>query len=680
MDPDTWLLDRNSEQVLFQTSRLEKRNHNAGNMAFGADGNLWVAVGDGGSRGSKISQNLADISGCMVRLTEDGEIPADNPWANDPNGVRCAATGMAPAGSPDAAICQEIFAYGLRNPFKIAMDPNAAAVGETRFFINDVGGRTWEEMNECGTAYAGANYGWPNMEGPCDGFGNGGNNVEGCDADPLYQDPEFWYLHTTTSSKGGCVVGGSFPPSTAGWPADFAGTFLYGDYAFGEIYLLQKDDSLACRECAIPLPGYRNSTFHIWPKPIALQFGPVGNRPNNQALYYASHASSDGQISVRRIVYVGGDNSSPVAIIVTDVTSGPVGLVVQFDATSSYDPDGDAIVYEWDFGDGSGASNAGVRSHEYKERGLYLVTLTVTDGQGGSHTVFQSIQVGDPPTAQILSPAEGTEFAVGDVLTLQGEATDAEGNKLADTSLTWEVRQHHDEHFHPFLSPTKGNDIELSPAPEPEDFLASTNSYLEIILIVTDADGLETTVTLEIQPKTVSLDFDTQPSGLDVVVYDYIINTPQRIVAWENHELTISAPDGEDPYEFDSWSDGGAQTHTITVPAKEDEVPSFVAVYKAPGVSPAPTTLQTAAPSIAQTTAVEGGTTAPQTAAPTVAQTTAVEGGTSAPQGSFFPPDELTQSPTETPVMFNDPGSDARRSTTMGLGMAAGGILCYLLA
>jgi PKD repeat protein len=129
----------------------------------------------------------------------------------------------------------------------------------------------------------------------------------------------------------------------------------------------------------------------------------------------------------------------------TNATSGPVGVVIRFDARDSYDPDGDTLSYEWDFGDETASSVAAARNHEYKERGMYLASLTVTDGRGGSHTVFQSIQVGDPPVPQILSPVDGTEFAVGDVFTLQGEARDANGNMLPDTALTWEVNQHHDQ-------------------------------------------------------------------------------------------------------------------------------------------------------------------------------------------------------------------------------------------
>jgi hypothetical protein len=306
MNPSTWTLDRSTEKVLFRSSRLEVRMHNAGNMAFGADGRLWVAVGDGGSRTLRLAQDRGDITGVMVRLAEDGDVPGDNPYAGDPNGVRCAETGAVPEGSSEGAVCQEIFAYGLRNPFKIAMDPNAAAAGETRFYINDVGGKTWEEINECGTEYAGANYGWPVREGPCSGFGNGGNNVEDChdvNAD-LYTDPVHWYLHSATakseSSQSGCVVGGAFVPNDSGWPATYTGRYMFMDFVFETIYLLEEQQG--CRECDPPASGFSNSTFHTWPKPIAMQFGPAGNKPEPVALYYVSR---DEQEAIRRIVFVG---------------------------------------------------------------------------------------------------------------------------------------------------------------------------------------------------------------------------------------------------------------------------------------------------------------------------------------------------------------------------------------
>jgi glucose/arabinose dehydrogenase len=92
--------------------------------------------------------------GKILRITRDGAIPASNPFQGANSG-RCNVTGITTVGN----WCQETFASGLRNPFRISFDPNAAA---TRFFINDVGQNTWEEIDE---GLAGADYGWNVREG-----------------------------------------------------------------------------------------------------------------------------------------------------------------------------------------------------------------------------------------------------------------------------------------------------------------------------------------------------------------------------------------------------------------------------------------------------------------------------------------------------------------------------------
>ena len=93
--------------------------------------------------------------GVVVRLTDDGNIPPTNPFSseNDPNSVRCNEKGQS--GSHKKP-CQEIYAAGLRNPYRFAMDPNAEG---TRFFINDVGDASWERVLEGGDGHAGAQYG-----------------------------------------------------------------------------------------------------------------------------------------------------------------------------------------------------------------------------------------------------------------------------------------------------------------------------------------------------------------------------------------------------------------------------------------------------------------------------------------------------------------------------------------
>jgi glucose/arabinose dehydrogenase len=123
------MIDINTETVFFETQSLEYDHHNSGDIAFGKDGHLYVTVGDGGSTFSGVSANPANLLGSMIRLTEDGGIPSDNPYtfqSGETNSVRCNEAGVPPAGSPAGAKCQEIFAIGLRNPFRMAMDPNTA--------------------------------------------------------------------------------------------------------------------------------------------------------------------------------------------------------------------------------------------------------------------------------------------------------------------------------------------------------------------------------------------------------------------------------------------------------------------------------------------------------------------------------------------------------------------------
>lgn len=189
--------------------------HNAGDLQFGKDGYLYISVGDGGcdydgenpsSRCNGNNDAARDqhvLLGKILRITRDGGIPPDNPFVG-PNSARCHTTGRTDAGKQ----CQETFAWGLRNPFRMAFDPNAA---ETRFFINDVGQNAREEIND---GRAGADYGWIVREGKC--WNGWKPRPEPCDAIPAgMTDPIYDYQHSDTTYKPKCtsVTGGAFVPN-----------------------------------------------------------------------------------------------------------------------------------------------------------------------------------------------------------------------------------------------------------------------------------------------------------------------------------------------------------------------------------------------------------------------------------------------------------------------------------
>ena len=123
---------------------------------------------------------------------------------------------------------------------------------------------------------------------------------------------------------------------------------------------------------------------------------------------------------------------------------------------------------------------------------------------------------------------------------LQGAATDAEDGALPDSALTWRVIRHHNTHTHPFLPPTTGNNVTF-PAPGPENIDAGGSSHLEIQLSVTDAKGRSTTVTRTLMPRTVRLDFASDPAGATLTIDNRQVTAPLSFVSWVNYGVVVQA-------------------------------------------------------------------------------------------------------------------------------------------
>lgn len=429
-----------------------------------------------------------------------------------------------------------------------------------------------------GDNHTGVNYGWPTFEGPC----KRGAKDEGClSGDESFVEPYHYYLHTDLE-EGGAVVGSAFVPANSGWPDKYQ--FLFIDFIFETVYNLIEAPNTECRECKPPIPGYINETFYDGREiMIDMFFGPY---KNVQALYVISRGT--GQ-SIRRIRYTGNANLAPVANF-TVSEAADINEILLFDGSSSFDADGDAITFLWDFGDGA-ESTQSKANHTYTAYGQYTARLTVTDLLGQTNQAQRIIKVGVPPTAEMHFPVLGSRFAVDQELTVFGIANDAFGVLLNDTQISWEVRQHHAEHYHPFLDRQAGvgNGFKLDPAPSPEDLMAAENSYLEIIMYATDSYGLVTNVTRNINPKKVFITIDSSPRGLKVLVDEYPVTTPKNITSWENHKLRLNVLD-QNNLTFASWSIGGARKTNFTVPARNLTNPTISVRFRSNIPTSAPTT------------------------------------------------------------------------------------------
>lgn len=207
-----------SPTVLVDNIPSPASNHNGGDVDFGNDGHLYVSVGDGGANASS-AQDPSKLLGKILRVDkETGQAPGSNPYAQ--NGVRCGLAGRGPAGS----LCREVFALGLRNPFRIAFDPNA---GQDRFYINDVGAGTTEEID---LGIPNANYGWPG----CEGSKATSSTTVDC---PIRnaQDPVAEYGRSTGC---GSITGGAFTP-TGALGGGFETGYFFADFRCKKLFVLK---------------------------------------------------------------------------------------------------------------------------------------------------------------------------------------------------------------------------------------------------------------------------------------------------------------------------------------------------------------------------------------------------------------------------------------------------------
>ncbi|QZH67830.1 PQQ-dependent sugar dehydrogenase [Mycolicibacterium farcinogenes] len=519
-----------SEKVLIASDEVAGPIHHGGEIYYEdnpGDAADYIYWAKGDNSVSTNAQDLTNIHGKIMRIHPDGTIPTDNPFYNTP-GAR-----------------KEIWAYGLRNPFRFDVAPNG------QLLVGDVGDTSWEELN---VVTKGANYGWPGAEGVCVGCG--------------YVNPIYSYDHNTPAGTASITSVLVYTGDT--FPEEYQGKVFVADYTLGWIKVLTLDENYASYVSEQPFDGQAGT-------PVRLIQGPDGN------IYQLN--IYPGELSV---IAPSGGNRAPTAVLTATPSNGYSPLVVEFSSQGSGDPDPDtALTYHWDFGDGTTSTQANP-TKTYDTNGTYHVTLTVSDGEKTGQDT-QSITVGSTAphdltiTTPLGGPLDNTKYNAGDTISFTGSALDQD-ETLPDSAYNWTVVFHHADHIHPVTSNVVGKTGSITVPTDPHN---SADTWYEVRLTVTDSTGLSTTSSAMVYPNTVTQTFTaSDPDAVFTIDgKPYTGSHTETSVVGVERVLGVPSPqyveDGQ--LVFVSWSDGGAQTHTIVTPGTNtdyvvtfDKVPSVL--------------------------------------------------------------------------------------------------------
>jgi glucose/arabinose dehydrogenase len=536
------------EHILLDNIASDSGIHNAGDLHFGSDGNLYISTGNGGSD-SNVSQDTASLGGKLLRIspTPAGSyaIPADNPFVTDGGARRCGDT-PPPGGSGP---CKEIFANGFRNPFRFSIQPGTGVP-----FVGDVGGGNWEEIDRVSN---GGNYGYPIREGHCPGGINCPVNEP---PDPAYSNPIYDYSHGQSMTDDAAVIGGPFYTGT-NYPAAYQNNLFFADYVRGWVKRL-----------------VYNSGSNTW---SVQDFGSggeaiIGLRIGLDTNLYYLEIATDADSKIHRIRYQNGVNQPPSARISASVVNGPTPLAVTFSAVGSSDPENGLLTYHWDFGDGATAqTTVPTATHTYNNVVNSTATLTVTDtgnppatSAPATVTIYTGNQapVGTIVLTNTTDLSRQSRFYAGD--TWQFGVTGLYDSETPAQNLvvSWNIQLHHREHFHPFGS-AQGltGQLTLPTTGETDPII----SY-RLTLGITDGRGQTATFVRELLPVTKTLTLVTAPAGGSVLLEHQAFAAPLSVAKVVGMHIPIEAPSpqpiGGRPYLFERWSNNEPRVQTLVVP------------------------------------------------------------------------------------------------------------------
>lgn len=524
-----------SEVVILDFDNLSgATNHNGGAMHFGQDGKLYAGHGDNAS-GSN-SQTLNNLLGKIIRMNPvpdpTAQVPTDNPFF-------ATATGRN----------RLIWTMGLRNPFTFGIQPGTGLT-----YVNDVGQSTWEEIDE---ARAGRNFGWPTTEG-----------LFNSSSFPQFTNPVHSYRHKATTPSDCAITGGAFyNPSVPTFPASYVGKYFFADYCSGWIYYIDPNNPATATQFATSIAS-----------PVDLKIGPDG------ALYYLARGAG----SVGKIMF-GGSGPPQITEQPTDQIV-PVGGRATFSVSAT---GATPLSYQWqkDNADIPGATSASYTT-PFATRAdhstNYRCQVTNSAGTVASNSAALRVTTNTAPTGTIVTPATGTKYSAGTTLSFSGIGTDQEDGNLPTSAFKWRIDFHHDTHIHPAMADTTG--ISSGTFAIPNGGETSANVWYRVYLTVKDSGGLSTTAFVDVTPNTATITLETNPAALRVTLDGQPLTTPTSVmsVVGMTRTLGVFSPQTSDNityYQFASWSDSGAATHTIATPSANA---TYIATYVAATAPSAP--------------------------------------------------------------------------------------------
>ena len=606
IDPATNLLV--SRKLLLWDACQQFPSHAGGAMAFGADGQLYLALGDGasfngvdyGQRGGTVpdaTNPYTTVNPCHDPVTvtsPDGATPVVDVATAEGGALRSQdvrttgdatqlggamvridpATGDASSGNPLSSSSdlntKRIVATGFRNPYRLTFRP-----GTTEIYVGHVGNNTWEAIDKLSIPSSATpttipNAGWPCYEGPAQaaGYSTLGTNL--CDGlyaqgSAAWQAPFYSYSHTSSKSPTGpCFnpnasgVDGASPTGLAFYQGPSGSAVSYPSKYVGGLFFVDYD-----RDCLAYFPaGGGGAPSAAGMELVASGIGnPVDlTRAPNGDLVYVDH-DNGLVVGIRYLV-------APVARATAAPNHALAPVTVHLDASTSTDPDPTSAIssYQWDLDDDGAYDDASGVTYDWSitTPGVYPVGLKVTSSNGLSDTASIQIDATNaPPVAVIDGPSGSLTWAVGDSIPYSGHGTDQEDGTLAGSKLSWDLVLLHcpsdcHEHFVEEATGTSGS------------FTAPDHEYpakLEIRLTATDSDGVSTMASVELQPRTRTVSVTSSPSGVPIEVAGGTITAPGSATVIEHSEVSVTAPLTRDiggtRYRFSRWADDTARVRTV---------------------------------------------------------------------------------------------------------------------